>query len=180
MQKVKIIHEAYLENTGGNHYKFYRMIALNNDKLVCAYGRIGKSNPAVKIYNNNEWSSIYTQKISKGYAATVDPSPLDRENNIRKAGFILDDNKNDLELDRKVKKVVDNIDMLRQMVKKVLNSYVNSYKSITPSENSYIQESYKIMNEIKNRVIHQKSFSPEDARYLNKVYVELNKLKQGE
>lgn len=49
-----------------NHYKYYRMIPINDSMFKAEYGREG-SNPQVKEYPMSKWDSTYRSKIGKGY-----------------------------------------------------------------------------------------------------------------
>ena len=65
----------YLENTSGNHNKFYHMIE-NKDgaSFTASWGRIG-TNGRTQIYGMNEWDKIYNNKINKGYKSQYHNKP---------------------------------------------------------------------------------------------------------
>ena len=65
----------YLENTSGNHNKFYHMIE-NKDgaSFTASWGRIGTTG-RTQIYGMNEWDKIYNSKINKGYKSQYHNKP---------------------------------------------------------------------------------------------------------
>ena len=65
----------YLENTSGNHNKFYHMIE-NKDgaSFTASWGRIG-TNGRTQIYGMNEWDKKYNEKINKGYKSQYHNKP---------------------------------------------------------------------------------------------------------
>ena len=86
---VKIISEQYLELIDGviNHYKFYRVIRLNNGQAVCAHGRIGTENAAVNVYTDLKGQDKYWEKRKKGYLDAYDRYTGHDITNIKKAGI---------------------------------------------------------------------------------------------
>jgi len=57
----------YLENTTGNHNKFYEMEENPGGKtFTVKYGKIGNS-PQTMQYNISDWFKKYDEKIKKGY-----------------------------------------------------------------------------------------------------------------
>ena len=62
-----IMKTIYLENTSGNHNKFYHMIE-NKDgvSFTASWGRIGTTG-RTQIYGMFEWDKIYNSKINKDY-----------------------------------------------------------------------------------------------------------------
>ena len=65
----------YLENTSGNHNKFYHMIE-NKDgaSFTASWGRIGTTG-RTQIYGMYEWDKIYNNKINKGYKSQYHNKP---------------------------------------------------------------------------------------------------------
>jgi hypothetical protein len=65
-EEDKANRHVMLENTSGNHNKFYEMTEHNNGTFEVRYGRIGESG-VVAVYDINEWDKKYKEKINKGY-----------------------------------------------------------------------------------------------------------------
>jgi len=72
MVKMKKIR---LENTTGNHSKYYEMEEQTNNEFVARWGRISASNgfPAQKVYSMSDWDKVLNSKISKGYVVVPQP-----------------------------------------------------------------------------------------------------------
>jgi predicted DNA-binding WGR domain protein len=63
---------VYLENTFGNHNKFYRMYENRNKTFTAEWGKIGKDPQGIKDYPMSDWYNILDHKKSEGYDEDVD------------------------------------------------------------------------------------------------------------
>lgn len=64
---TNISRHVVLQNTTGNHNKFYEMTDLGNGVFQARYGKIGDPGQIVTYYPISEWERIYREKINKGY-----------------------------------------------------------------------------------------------------------------
>ena len=73
LKYAKLIHVSVDNGKTGNSNKVYIMEELNDGRIKCEYGRVGKD--LVTVYKQSrEWSKIYKQKTSntKGYTDVTD------------------------------------------------------------------------------------------------------------
>ena len=61
--------KIYLENTSGNHSKYYEMEQQSNGEFIAKWGRISARSgfPAQKSYSMSEWDNMLNKKLNKGY-----------------------------------------------------------------------------------------------------------------
>tara|TARA_Y100000034_G_scaffold96092_1_gene116921 strand:- start:662 stop:1129 length:468 start_codon:yes stop_codon:yes gene_type:complete len=68
----KYVRYSYLENTSGNHNKFYEMFQrpkskmVDSDAFVARFGRIGKEGSRT-LYRIEQWDDVYSKKTANGY-----------------------------------------------------------------------------------------------------------------
>ena len=137
MDTVKIQNTAYMEliDSSRNHFKFYRIIYLDNGKAVIAYGRIGTENAAVKVYNHSQAADKYWEKRDKGYAEKSDTYINHQYINVQKAGFVVHDDlgstgrvpDSDSYDKEKYEKVLDKIDLLVESLNETDGDHASEY-----------------------------------------------------
>ena len=59
-----------LENTTGNHSKYYEMEEQSNGEFIAKWGRISARSgfPAQKAYPMSDWDKVLNSKLKKGYS----------------------------------------------------------------------------------------------------------------
>ena len=82
-----------LENTTGNHSKYYEMEEQTGNEFVAQWGRISASNgfPAQKVYSMSDWDDILNKKISKGYVVMPQPKKPAKRKPSKRLVDVLDD-----------------------------------------------------------------------------------------
>lgn len=156
MESAKIIKTQYLEliNDLKNHYKFYRVITLDNGKAVCAHGRIGVMNAAVDVYSEQKGQDKYREKIDKGYLDTIERTTNSghKEFNVNKAGFAFED-----EPEYDVEKYNDIVKKITKLMDQIADA---------ESEGIEVKKHREQVNNVYKRITRKKSADYDDIKLL--------------
>ncbi len=168
---------VYLEDTSGNHYKFYEMSQTGKySNFIARFGVIG-SKGRKKEYASYHWDATYKKKIAKGYVDKTD----ERSRNIA----MIDYTKILLKIEMLQTLILETSDYYRCEWERIAvekikgnidKSRVNGEEWISNKHLIWLNKlwkSYKVRCDLPENVIDMESYRKWDSFFVNEEYDEM-------
>ena len=152
-----------------NHYKYYKMIPMNDNAFRAEYGREGYA-PQTKVYPMAKWDSTYRSKIAKGYVDKSEHFVLEAKGDTPDGSRVAKDGTMYAEIpDAEVKRLVNTL--LNLSKKTVAANYNISAKHVTQK---MIDDAQGYINKMSDAFLNISTYGVSNAvQRFNNALVEL-------